>query len=71
MAEIDIVFLMIFILAISVISATISFHNGYRESQIDALSGKQEYRLVEFEDGVREYRKESELKNLITHKIIK
>ena len=54
-----------------ILISNIRYQEGYKNGQSDALSGKQKYRLVEFEDGTREYRKESELKDLITHKIIK
>jgi hypothetical protein len=48
-----------------------AYKDGYAAGQIAAMNGKQEYRLIEFEDGIRKYYKESELKDLITHKIIK
>jgi hypothetical protein len=53
-----------------IIVAAAKKHEGYREGQIDAINGKIVYKLVEFKDGTRGYYKESELKDLIEHKII-
>lgn len=41
----------------------IGHETGYKKGQTDAVSGKIKYKLLQFEDGTREYYKESELKN--------
>lgn len=61
------IFLVVMLFSLMYISA----EDGYKKGQIAALNDKQEYRLVEFEDGTRDYYKESELKDLIPHKVIK
>ena len=47
------------------------YKNGYREGQIDAMNDKNNYRLIEFKDGVREYRHADELSKLTKHTVIK
>lgn len=46
-----------------------AYEEGYKDGMIKAMK-ENDYVLVEFEDGGREYRKKSELKDLVAHKVV-
>lgn len=46
------------------------YDDGYKDGQSDVLTGNIKIVLVEFADGVREWRYKHELKDLKEHKII-
>lgn len=48
----------------------LSYAKGYKRGQIDALNGKFDFVLIEFEDGTRHWYRKKELKDLIDYKII-
>lgn len=47
--------LVLLVMVLVIACIFIYFKEGYKQGQIDALSGKQHYHLVEFKDGVRKY----------------
>lgn len=59
--------LMFFGMILSYSSAKETF---YKKGQIDAINGNIKYKLVEFEDGERQYCHVDELKDVAPHKII-
>lgn len=58
--------------ALGILLGKQAYHGGYADGQIDAMNQKQNFHLLEFEDGAREYYHKDDLSNFKqSFKIIK